>query len=118
MKQYVSLKKNTDFGRVYRQGKSYGNKLLVMYVLERGQDQEGRIGISVSKKVGNSVVRHRVKRLIKESFRTHLDRWKAGYDIVVIARQDAKDKDYHKIESALLHLGKYHNLVNGKGESE
>jgi len=117
MERFVSLKKNDDFGRVYRQGKSYGNKILVMYILERGQDQENRIGISVSKKVGNSVVRHRVKRLIKESFRTHLEWWRTGYDIIIIARQDAKDKDYHKIESALLHLGKHHNIVDSEGEN-
>lgn len=89
-----------------------------MYVLERGQDQESRIGISVSKKVGNSVVRHRIKRLIRESFRTHSKEWKAGYDIVVIARQEAKDKDYKKIESALMHLGKHHHIVNSEGESQ
>ena len=118
MEQFVSLKKNDDFGLVYRQGRSYGNKLLVMYVLERGQDQESRIGISVSKKVGNSVVRHRIKRLIRESFRTHSKEWKAGYDIVVIARQEAKDKDYKKIESALMHLGKHHHIVNSEGESQ
>lgn len=116
MEQFVSLKKNADFGQVYRQGKSYGNKLLVMYVLERGQNQESRIGISVSKKVGNSVVRHRIKRLIKESFRTHSSEWKAGYDIVVIARKDAKDKDYKKMESALMHLGRYHKILNVNSE--
>lgn len=110
MERFVSLKKNDDFGQVYRRGKSYGNKLLVMYVLERGRDQESRIGISVSKKVGNSVVRHRIKRLVRESFRTHSSEWKSGYDIVVIARKDAKDKDYSKIESALTHLGKHHHI--------
>ena len=82
---FVSLKKNEDFGRVYRQGKSYGNKLLVMYVLEKGQGLENRVGISVSKKVGNSIVRHRIKRVVRECFRTHWQQWKAGYDIVVIA---------------------------------
>ena len=86
MEQFVSLKKNDDFGRVYRQGRSYGNKLLVMYVLERGQDQESRIGISVSKKVGNSIVRHRLTRLIRESVRLNSGSILKGYDIVIIAR--------------------------------
>ena len=117
MERFVSLKKNDDFGQVYQQGKSYGNKLLVMYILERGQDHENRIGISVSKKVGNSVVRHRLKRLIRESFRTHKELWRAGYDIVVIARRDASNADYKKIESALMHLGKHHNIVYSEGES-
>lgn len=113
---FVSLKKNEDFGRVYRQGKSYGNKLLVMYVLEKGQSLENRVGISVSKKVGNSVIRHRIKRLVRECFRTHWQQWKAGYDIVVIARQNAKSKSYQEIESALLHLGRHHKVLKLEGE--
>ena len=106
MEKFVSLKKNADFGRVYRQGRSYGNRVLVMYVLERGRDLEGRVGISVSKKVGNSVVRHRIKRLVRECFRTHPTGWKDGCDIVVVARKEARDKDFHSMERALRHLGK------------
>ena len=63
-----SLKKNQDFQSVYRNGKSYANRLLVMYVLENNLDKN-RLGISVSKKVGNSVVRHHVTRLVRESYR-------------------------------------------------
>ena len=63
-----------------------------------------RIGISVSKKVGNSVVRHRIKRLVRESYRLNKNQIKDGFDIVVVARQSAKDKGYKEIESAFLHL--------------
>lgn len=115
---FVSLKKKEDFGRVYQQGKSYGNRLLVMYVLEKDRNLENRVGISVSKKVGNSVVRHRVKRLIRESFRTHWKQWRAGHDLVVIARQNAKNKSYQEIESALFHLGRHHQLLEREGEGE
>ena len=65
-----SLKKNSDFKNVYTRGKSYANKYLVMYVLENNPGKN-RIGISVSKKVGNSVVRHRITRLVRESYRLH-----------------------------------------------
>ena len=65
-----SLKKNKDFQNVYRNGKSYADKYLVMYVLENGLESN-RIGISVSKKVGNSVVRHHLTRLLRESYRLH-----------------------------------------------
>ena len=116
VKKFVSLKKNRDFGEVYRQGRSYGNRLLVMYILEKGQDHGSRVGISVSKKVGNSVVRHRIKRIIRECFRTSCDCWEDGCDIVIIARKEAKEKDYHQIESALRHLGKHHNIYRDKGE--
>ena len=62
MSSYETLKKNIEFQEVYKRGKSYANKYLVMYVLENGTDIT-RIGISVSKKVGNSIVRHRLTEL-------------------------------------------------------
>ena len=65
MKHSESLKKNIYFQNVYKNGKSYANKYLVMYVLNNNTE-ENRLGISVSKKVGNSVVRHRITRLIRE----------------------------------------------------
>ena len=110
MKFSESLKSNSDFRRVYRGGKSYANKYLVMYVLENGTDQN-RLGISVSKKVGNSVVRHRITRLVRESYRLHEDMFNSGLDMVVIARKSAKDKNCQDIESALLHLGKLHGIL-------
>lgn len=116
MKQFVSLKKTSDFGEVYQQGRSYGNKLLVMYVLENSQGHAGRVGISVSKKVGNSVVRHRIKRLIRECYRRNLVCWSDDHDYVVVVRPEAKDKDYKDIESALEHLGKRHKVYSVKGE--
>ncbi len=111
-----SLKKNRDFQKVYQQGKSYANKYLVMYVLEN-QTERNRIGISVSKKVGNSVIRHHVTRLIRESYRLQEDMFQNGLDIVIIARASAKDIDYHKIESALMHLGSLHKITKKKMES-
>ena len=80
-----SLKKNDDFKNVYKKGKSYANRFLVMYVLENKTDQN-RLGISVSKKVGNSVVRHRVTRLVRESYRLHENIFNSGLDIVVVGR--------------------------------
>ena len=109
MKFSESLKKNRDFQSVYRKGKSYGNKYLVMYLLPN-QTESNRIGISVSKKVGNSIVRHHLTRLIRESYRLHEENFQCGYDMVVVARTAAKDRTYHEIESALIHLGKLHNI--------
>ena len=110
---FESIKKNNEFLYVYRHGKSYANKYLVMYVLNNGADKN-RFGITVSKKVGNSVVRHRVTRLIRESIRLNEEQFaNRGYDIVIIARNTAKGKKYSDIESALLHLGKMHKLVEG-----
>ena len=90
MKHFNSIKKNSDFQKVYRNGKSYANKLLIMYVKENG-GEPNRIGISVSKKVGNSVVRHHITRLIREIFRLNENMLETGLDIVVVARPAAKE---------------------------
>ena len=110
MKFSESLKKNHQFQFVYKYGKSYANKYLVMYIKENGTDKN-RIGISVSKKVGNSVVRHRVTRLVRESYRLHEAVFNSGLDIVIVARANAATVGYFEIEKALLHLGKLHHII-------
>jgi len=116
MKRFNSIKKNSDFQKVYRTGKSYANKLLIMYVLKT-ERADTRIGISVSKKVGNSVVRHHVTRLVRESFRLNESMVKAGLDIVVVARAAAKEAELKKIESAYLHLCGLHNILENRSEN-
>ena len=110
MKFSDSLKKNKDFQNVYSKGRSYANRMLVMYVLNN-HTENNRLGISVSKKVGNSVIRHRITRLIRESYRLQEDMFNSGLDIVVIARATARNADYHQIESALMHLGGLHKII-------
>ena len=118
MKRFNSIKKNSEFQKVYKTGKSYANKLLVMYVKRVDDGKEPRIGISVSKKVGNSIVRHRVTRLIRESYRLQEDMFNSGLDIVVVARSTAKDISYHEVESALLHLGGLHKIISKEKKME
>lgn len=111
MKYSESLKKSRDFQNVYKNGFSCSNKYLVMYIIKNGTSIN-RLGISVSKKVGNSIVRHRLTRLIRESYRLQEDRFRCGFDIVVIVRVSAKDKNYKEMESALLHLGGLHKIID------
>lgn len=106
-----TLKNSSQFKVVYQNGISYANKYLIMYVF-KNELSENRIGISVSKKVGNSVVRHRIQRLIRESLRLNKSMLKNGFDIVILARAGAKDKSYFEIESAFMHLTKLHHMLN------
>lgn len=110
MKKFNSLKKNKDFNYVYTNGKSYANKNLVMYVIDNS-DCGNKIGISVSKKVGNSVVRHRLTRLVRESFR--LNEYKLNKDviIVVVVRIQAKNLNFSEIQGSFLHLCKLHKIL-------
>lgn len=111
MKYAESLKKNKDFQNVYKNGTSYANRYLVMYML-RNQVSRNRLGISVSKKVGNSVVRHRLTRLIRESYRLNEEQFlRDGFDIVVIVRNSARGKNYREMEKALMNLGKRHQII-------
>lgn len=117
MEYSESLKKNRDFQLVYRTGTSYANRYLVMYVREN-QLERNRIGVSVSKKVGNSVVRHRLCRLVRESYRLHEKVFRRGLDIVVVARVNAKERTFREIESAFLHLGRLHKIVERDHDEE
>ena len=109
--QFQSLKKNNEFRRVYREGRSKANRVFVMNVLPNHLG-DNRVGISVSKKVGNSVIRHRVTRVVREIMRLHWGELRRGYDIVIVARTSAKDSDYKIFESAIQHLLKLHRLLD------
>ena len=113
MKYSESLKKNWDFQLVYKNGTSYANRYLVMYVL-KNQLNRNRIGISVSKKVGNSVVRHHLTRLIRESYRLNEEKFACGYDMIVIVRVSGKEQGFRSLESALLHLGKLLKILRSE----
>ena len=114
------LKKNFEFKFVYRRGKSVANELLVMYMFKnkRNKDNEkipyNRLGVSVCKKVGNSVVRSRSKRLISESFRLNYNCMLKGYDFIFIARNPIVDKNYFDVEKSMMNLIKKAGLYNNE----
>lgn len=110
-----SLKKNFQFRHVYNKGKSIANRQLVMYVIKNGK-HKNRLGISVSKKVGKSVTRSRVTRLIRESYRLMENYVAQGYDIVVIARVSTNDSSYNEISKSLHHLFRKHGLLTDKND--
>lgn len=104
------LKKNEDFRRIYRRKKSMANRLLIIYILET-RNPYNRVGFTVSKKVGKSVTRNRVKRLLRESYRLNKEKILQGYDIIFVARDTASKASYKEIESAMLHLFRKMKLV-------
>lgn len=99
---HISLKNTREFNKVYKRGKSVVTKYVVMYYLKNNMDHP-RIGYSVSKKVGKSVVRNRAKRLIKEAVRLNLDK-SLGYDLVFISRVRMNSADYKDAERSVKKL--------------
>ena len=85
------LSRSAEFERVYRQGRSHANRYLVLYTFPRGGEDEPRLGLSVSRKVGGAVDRNRVKRLLSEAFTGCAAELPAGQDVVVVARPDVKE---------------------------
>ena len=110
MKFSESLKKNRDFLNVYKKGSSKANRYLVMYICENHQNIN-RLGISVSRKVGNSVVRHHLTRLIRESYRLREEMFQNGWDIVIVVRPSAKEISFREMDSAVMHLANLHCIL-------
>ncbi len=101
MKVRCTLKKNSDFRRLYAKGKSAANPYLVLYC-RRNRTGENRLGYTVSTKLGHAVVRNRVRRRLREIYRLNSPALKQGWDIVVVARQRCVGADYHKMDAAFL----------------
>lgn len=110
MNKKQRLKSNREFRIVYDKGKSFANKYLVMFFIKNSFEYN-RVGFSATKKLGKAVVRNKVKRRMKEAYQINNYKVEQGYDIVFLARVNAKDVKYKDIESAERHLFKISKLL-------
>ena len=104
------LRKKSDFSAIYNKGKSVGDRYVVLFYRKNGLTYN-RTGFLASKKVGNSVVRHHLTRLIREIYRLNEHYFKKGLDIIFIVRVNAKSIDYHTLEKALIHVAGIHRVL-------
>jgi len=110
MEKKFRLRQNEDFKLVYREGKKYWNRNLILYKRKNGLDHS-RIGFSINKKFGNSVERNRAKRRMKEIYRLNLDDIIKGYDIIIIPRKNIIEIKHEELNSAMLHIFKISHLI-------
>ena len=106
MKKKNRIKKNDEFQAVFQNGKSNANRQFVVYQLEKAEQSYFRIGLSVSKKLGNAVVRNRIKRMIRQSITELKDEIDSGKDFVIIARKPCAEMTYEEVKKSLIHVFK------------
>ena len=98
------LKSNDDFQNVFKNGKSFANRQLVLYYLPKQGQFYFRVGFSISKKIGNAVKRNKLKRLFREVIHEIEQDIKPSFDFVIIARKPVKEMNYHEIKKSMIHL--------------
>ena len=96
----TTLKKNYEFKRLYNRGKSSASQYVAVYCKQNGT-ASSRLGITVSGKIGGAVIRNRIRRRLKEIYRTNEKSLKPGFDIVIAARRKCIDATYHEIETSV-----------------
>ena len=114
MQRKLRLRRREDFSRTYRGGKSFANGQFVVYWSQQPKAEPFRLGISASKKIGNAVVRNRMRRVIKEIVRHHADRIAEHTDFILIVRTGAVDKDTKELERSVLHVLRKAGLLKAR----
>ncbi|MDB5055695.1 MAG: rnpA [Bacilli bacterium] len=110
------LAKREDFNKVFRFGKSVANQQFVLYHLAKPEHDYFRLGVSVSKKIGNAVVRNRLRRIMKEVIRLNKDSIQLTADFILIARKPVVDLNYQEMESCMIHVLKKAALYKKRKE--
>ncbi|WP_075983366.1 ribonuclease P protein component [Bacillus massilinigeriensis] len=104
MKKEYRIKKNKEFQEAFKKGKSFANRQFVVYTLNKPEQDHFRIGLSVSKKIGNAVTRNQIKRYIRQAFLELEEEVKNHFDYVIIARKPAATMDFHEVKKSLTHV--------------
>ena len=117
MEHTVSLKQNHEFRRLYQRGKSAVSPYFAIYCRRTGRP-ESRLGITTGVKLGHAVQRNRVRRRIRELYRTNEEKFVSGYDIVVVARTRAVFSRYSELERSFLQLMRKLGILSSKGDGK
>ncbi|MBW5448804.1 ribonuclease P protein component [Cohnella sp. CFH 77786] len=113
MQRKLRLRKREDFGRVYRQGRSFANSQFVVYWRKQTNPGCFRLGVSASSKLGGAVVRNRIRRQVKEIVRLNAAKLQDEHDLILIVRKPALVMTYQQLEGSILHVLRKAGLLKG-----
>jgi ribonuclease P protein component len=116
MKRTFRIKKNAEFQEVFKKGKSVANRQFVVYALKRNEQANFRIGLSVSKKIGNAVTRNQIKRYLRQTFLELSDQIHKDVELIIIARKPAATMKFAEIKSSMIHVLKLAKVLEKKSE--
>ncbi|AHZ47007.1 ribonuclease P protein component [Streptococcus oralis] len=117
MKKSFRVKREKDFKAIFKDGTSFANRKFVVYQLEN-QQNHFRVGLSVSKKLGNAVTRNQIKRRIRHILQSVKGSLVEHVDFVVIARKGVETLEYAEMEKNLLHVLKLSKIYQEGNGSE
>lgn len=112
MKKEYRVKKNKEFQEAFKKGKSFANRQFVVYTLKKTDQEHFRIGLSVSKKIGNAVMRNQIKRYVRQAFLELEGEINNQFDLIIIARKPVADMGFHEIKKSLIHVLKVSKVLN------
>lgn len=116
MNKIYRLRSNIEFKRVYSGGKNYWNRNLILYV-KKNSVGNSRVGYSITKKIGNSVVRNKIRRRMKEIYRLNFNSIKSNYDLIFIPKKNVVNISYKELESAMLHILKLAGILISQSDN-
>lgn len=111
MKKEFRVKKNKEFQEAFKKGKSFANRQFVVYSLKKPEQEHFRIGLSVSKKIGNAVTRNQIKRYIRQAFHEMENEIQHQFDFIIIARKPVAEMNFQEIKRSLTHVLKLSKVL-------
>jgi len=104
MKKEFRIKKNKEFQSAFKNGRSVANRQFVVYIKPNDEVEHFRIGLSVSKKIGNAVMRNQIKRYLRQSIQEIKETLKPENDYVIIARKPVSEMDFFEVKKSPIHV--------------
>ncbi|MHC0039376.1 ribonuclease P protein component [Pseudoneobacillus sp. C159] len=118
MNRDFRVKKNAEFQEIFKKGKSVANRQFIVYSLKKDTKVNFRFGLSVSKKIGNSVTRNQIKRYLRQSLLELQDLIHNDVEFIIIARKPAATMSFSEVKSSMIHVLKLARILEKNRENE